>query len=184
MKKSHVKTKWRIEKFPFIFVGAGLLLTLALWGILAGALPAGNSVDLQDYPERLGRIGLPAARFFPTEIPEVAQDAAFSYQTSMAGTVLSLRYTLPQEAILAQLKGLPQRAKWMGTVQENDSKQTGIFDAKLFALQDETAALPADLILYLIHSKPYRMEDWNHGELGYVALSQSRATMLFYYEQW
>lgn len=176
----------KIRVIPFAILGISLLCYLALWLFLYGEFHSQSSSALKDYPECLRRIGYPAAQFFPAQIPEKAQDVSFCFQPAVlqGGCVLSLRYTAPQENVETLLRSLPRSAKWTGTVRENDSQETGIFDATLSALQDKKTLLPPDLTLYLLHSKPYKVDDWNHGEVAFVALSQSRCELLFYYERW
>lgn len=44
--------------------------------------------------------------------------------------------------------------------------------------------LPDDFTIYIFSSKPYKTDDWNHGEFSIAAISKERNEIIFLMEDW
>lgn len=146
-----------------------------------------NTTDCKEYERALSLAGYPrnqAVNFFPQGIPEQAQDAKFSYQSSFGGEKLSLLYRVKVDAIQSVRRGYASRATWVGELAQLDAKESGIMSESFAALEDASGNLPKDLTIYLMYSKPYKPNDWNHGETGFVAVSEQNSRILYSYADW
>lgn len=179
------KHAWKMRSIPVLILGGSLFGFFALCVLLYGMLNSdGSTGEVDAYPDRLAKIGYSAAQFFPAEIPKTAQEVVVQYDSTMVGTGLSLQYTVQEAELPSLIRSLTQRAIWVGTPNENVSQESGIVEGACPSLQDSEGKLPKDLKFYLMHSKPSKPQDWNHGEVGFVALSESRKVVLYSYEHW
>lgn len=170
----------------FLAVLAAVLLLLFLG---ASRLPSlaveTDSSDITEYERILAKLGHPqtlGTGFFPASIPAGAEGAQMHYFSSIS-TTLCLKYSLDRDALSEQIARFSEAATWIGSPAGLETAQTGILESMLLVL-DYEEALPRDLTLYLMVSRPYREGDWNHGTLGLCAISEERGEILFLYEDW
>ena len=145
-----------------------------------------QTTDAQDYAKTLARSGYPndpGSAFFPAEIPDTAAQVQFSYSATMGGTVFALKYALESGDLDVQEARFSATASWSGAPADPAAKERGIYPDSLRVLDYDTAR-PADLRLYVVHSQPYRRNDWNHGEVGLVAISREQGEILFFSSVW
>lgn len=159
----------------FVFFSWGYLVCVA-WD---EATP--STTDVKDYEKALGFIGYPgnpAANQFPEKIPDNAQEVQFSYHPAIGqgGEVLSLKYKVDSNTIASAMRVSSKNAKWIGAPKSSEAKSMGVYD--------EFSELPSDLTIYLRYSRPYRLNDWNHGKVGLTAISPKQNEILFLFEQW
>lgn len=159
----------------FVFLSWGYLVYVA-WD---EATP--STTDPKEYEKVLGVIGYPsnpATKQFPKKIPDNAQEVQFSYHPAIGqgGEVLSLKYKVDSDTIASAMRVSSKNAKWIGTPKSSEAKSMGVYD--------EFSELPSDLTIYLRYSRPYRLNDWNHGEVGLTAISVEQNEILFMFEEW
>lgn len=75
-----------------------------------------------------------------------------------------------------------QAAKWIGKINDSKAMLNGIYSSD-FEIMGYTV-LPEDFTIYLISSKPYKPNSWNHGETSIVAISQERNEIIFLANDW
>lgn len=159
----------------FVFLSWGYLVSVA-WD---EATP--STTDPKEYEKALGLIGYPgnpATKQFAEKIPDNAQEVQFSYHPAIGqgGEVLYLRYKVDSDTIASAMRVSSKHAKWIGTPKSSEAKSVGVYH--------EFSELPSDVTIYLWYSRPYRLNDWNHGEVGLTAISQQQNEVLFLFEQW
>lgn len=72
----------------------------------------------------------------------------------------------------------------MGNPDDCDLEKSEILKSSLSVLDYAYHDLPNDLKLYSIYIQAYRINDWNHGEIGFTAISQEKSEILFVYDRW
>ncbi len=147
-----------------------------------------NSLDYT-YLKSLNYIGYPnnpASRAFPSKIPKDAQEMNFNYMPPLGqgGQVFYLTYTTTIEDIDIKKRWLSKNTSFVGSVSENEPEKTGIYNGYLTYFENNSGKTPDDIQLYLVYSKPYKSGNWNHGEVGFVAVSELQQQLLFYFENW
>ena len=167
---------------PCILFSGGYLFYLSMEAATT------ETTDIQYYQRALHAVGhpnIPGTSQFPGQIPEGVQDVRFSYHPAMlqGGEELHLKLTLEPHQVTQYKAQLSELARWVGSPMKCETEQTGIYESSLYVF-DYERELPGDLTLYLMYSKPYRQNDWNHGQLGLAAISEENNEVLFFYESW
>lgn len=144
-----------------------------------------GTTDVNYYEKVLQLAGYPnnpLTRCFPDKIPGNAQDIEFSYYPALGqgGKVFALKFGSDEDSIMAYLEEYSNWAKWTGKSSGSEAEKHGIFPGSLDVYTDS----PEDFTIYLIDSRPYRPEDWNHGERSLVAVSENGNEILFLAQTW
>lgn len=98
------------------------------------------------------------------------------------GECLGLKFKTDSDSIENYIRELSKRAKWIGISGDAQAEENGIFLGTFSDLN--YSDLPEDFIIYLIYSKPYQPDNWNHGKLSLAAISQQRNEVIFLAEDW
>ncbi|WP_369282965.1 hypothetical protein [Oscillibacter sp. GMB15532] len=166
-----------------------LFLCLFLMLLFRTAINAANpsTQDPEDYPSVLQSLNYPgtsALALFPDEIPKSAEKVHFSYDSDMGGTSLCLKYQTNLDSVQAYQQAATQRAVWSGSPTQTDAKSMGVYAESLTVFDYAEKGIPSDLTVYVIYQKPYKENNWNHGEISLVGISADSSELLFMFEDW
>ncbi len=146
-----------------------------------------STQDLEDYPSVLQSLNYPgtsALALFPDEIPKSAEEVYFAYDSDMGGTSLCLKYHTDLDSVQAYQQAAAQRAVWSGSPAQTDAKSMGVYAESLTVFDYAEKGIPSDLTAYVIYQKPYKENNWNHGEISLVGISADSSELLFMFEDW
>ncbi|MDO5294318.1 MAG: hypothetical protein Q4F05_16400 [bacterium] len=123
--------------------------------------------------------------FFPSEIPEGAQNIVLdsSEPFLQGGEIYALKYKMDNNTIQNYINVYTKTAIWLGTQKEAEGKENGL-EFQSFSWAGYSDQLPNDFTLYLLRSIKGSDNSWNHGEIGYVAISKQQKEVIFYAEYW
>ena len=191
--------------FPFIFFGVITLLTAqgrlkmitssVITGISLIALGVGfffilmflsfdiattETKDIGKYERVLRLTDDSLTQHFPKEIPNNAENVYFMHQPRFmqGGEILELRFQTDSEIIQSYKYKFSQQAEWIG---QNDEVPIQEYE---FLTWGELKKLPEDFTVYILSSKPYEANDWNHGEFSLVAINEKDNEIIFIMENW
>lgn len=135
-------------------------------------------LKLTDYPNN------PLTKYFPDKIPENTKNIVFSYNPAFlqGGENFALKFETNSDSIKNYIDEFSQIAKWIGKSSDGETERNGVFSATFIFL--DYTDLPEDYTIYLLDSKPYHPNNWNHGELSLVAISKQRNEIIFLAEDW
>lgn len=135
-------------------------------------------LKMKGYPDNLW------IKYFPEKIPDNANDVLFSYNPAFiqGGERLALKFETDPVFINHYINELSDKVKWKGKSEDSEAAKNGIFSSTFSLLG--YSSLPEDFTIYLIMSKPYQPNNWNHGEFSLVAISQKRDEIIFLAEDW
>lgn len=144
--------------------------------------------DVSKYERVINESGYPENKlisFFPAKIPKDATDVKFHYNIAFlqGGESFVLKYKTTSGDIQAYIDEFSSKAEWFGTRQDG-YEQDSIVGWNTDYLYDDEPELPEDFIVYLLYSRPYQENDWNHGEVCLVAISAERNEIIFNTEDW
>lgn len=170
-----------------------LLVPFALlFGFLFGflylkVLPEGVR-DAQKYEEVRTASGFEGnmIEVFPTSIPDTAQDVTFIFHTALGqgGKVMHLQFSESEVYLRYYSERLALRSLWQGSYKDAELARYGVLALPSEFSVDIAGQPPTDTVVYVLYSKPYQKDNWNHGEVSYAAISRNAATILFYAEMW
>ena len=143
--------------------------------------------DIRKYERVLRLTGYPensVSRHFPYEIPRGAKNIVFSYNPPFlqGGENFNLKFETDTVSIKDYIDKFSQKAKWIGKASDGEVKMNGVALASFNKFGYTT--LPEDFTIYLLVSKSYEPNNWNHGELSLVAISKERNEIIFFAEDW
>lgn len=146
-----------------------------------------TTTDIGKYERVLSLTGYPnndLIKYFPDKIPENSKDTVFSYNPAFmqGGENFDLKYKMDSGSIKSYINEFSKKAKWIGKSSDSEAEKSGIILGAFTFFDD--ANLPDDFTIYLIASKPYHPDDWNHGKVSLVAISKQRNEILFHAEDW
>jgi len=135
-------------------------------------------LQLSDYPNN------ELIKCFPSEIPYNAKDIVFRYHPAFlqGGEVFLLKFVTDTESTENYSKEFSQKSKWVGKSNDSEAAENGIFTGIFYDLG--YTDLPEDFSIYLIDSKSYKPNNWNHGVITLIAISKQRKEIIFYAEIW
>ncbi len=145
------------------------------------------TTDIGKYERVLNLKGYPKnslIKYFPYKIPDNAKNVVFRYNPPFlqGGENFGLKFEADLDSIKSYIDEFSQKAKWVGKASNTEIKKNGISSSAFNALGYMN--LPEDFTIYLIDSKPYKPDNWNHGELTLVAVSKQRNEIIFHAEDW
>lgn len=168
-----------------------LSLFASIGGLVCLAIEADSrqTSDVKTYERALSRLKgsyNPALSIFPETIPTQAEEVQFQYHPAafQGGELLCLKYQVSQSVIKHYQTMLTRKAIRVYVASQVKIEETGVSASSLLLLDYETKGLPRDLVLYFTYSQPLQPSNWNHGTTAFVAMSQVRSELLFYYESW
>jgi hypothetical protein len=146
-----------------------------------------ETTDINRYHKVLKLNGYPnnqLIQYFPNKIPSSDENIKFSYNPAFlqGGEVFALRFETDSDAIKSYSDLFSPKAKWIGIPSDSLAKTNGIFLGEFNRVG--YTKLPDDFTIYLFGSKPYKPNDWNHGELSLVAISEQRKEIIFLADKW
>jgi hypothetical protein len=169
-----------------------MLICVLSFGMLAAAVFIAVSeettiTDIGKYERVLKLTGYPKrqiSRHFPYEIPSSAKNIVFSYNPPFlqGGENFNLKFETDTASIKDYIDKFSQKAKWIGKSNDSEFKVNGITSASFNNFG--YTKLPEDFTIYLLVSKSYEPNNWNHGELSLVAISKERNEIIFLAENW
>jgi len=118
----------------------------------------------------------PLTNFFPEKIPDDARNIEFSYIPAFMH--LSLRFETDKASIEKYSNKFSNKAIWIGKPDGSEAEKYGVIS--VFDYKD----LPSDLTIYVIYSRPYHPNDWNHGARSLIAISKQKNEILFLADSW
>ncbi len=135
-------------------------------------------LQLSDYPDN------ELIKCFPSEIPNNAKDIVFQYNPAFlqGGEVFLLKFATDIESIENYSKEFSLNSKWVGKPNDSEAGENGICTGMFDNLG--YTDLPEDFVIYLIDSKAYKPNDWNHGVITLVAISKQRKEIIYFAESW
>lgn len=156
-----------------------------IWMSLEAATAA--TTDVGRYDRILRVTGYPdntLIRHFPDKIPGNARNIVFRYNSAclQGGEEFGLRFETDEESLQKYTQEFSQKAKWVGKAAEPEAEKDGIFSTQFSSLG--YSELPDDFTVYLIDSKPYQPDNWNHGRLSLAAVSGRRSEIIFLADNW
>lgn len=126
----------------------------------------------------------PLTKYFPGKIPGNARKIIFRYNPAFlqGSENFDLKFETDTDSINNYTSKFSKEAKWTGKSSDSEAEKNGVFSGifEIFGYTD----LPEDFTIYLIDSKPYHPNDWNHGELSLAAISKQRSEIIFLAEDW
>lgn len=145
------------------------------------------TTDISKYERVLKLTGYPnnpLIKYFPDKIPENAKDIVFSYNPAFlqGGENFDLKFKTDPDSIKNYIDEFSKRAKWIRKPSDNEAEKNGIYFGAFNIFGYDV--LPEDFTIYLVDSKPYKPNDWNHGELSLAAISKQRNEIIFLAERW
>jgi len=171
----------------------GILIVILSFGMLYSfvfmAFDAATTVttDIGKYERVLKVTGYPnnsLTKNFPDKIPDNAKNIVFRYNPAclQGSEDFDLKFEMDSDSIKKYINEFSQKAKWIGKSSDSKVEENSIFSGA-FNVFDYTE-LPEDFTIYMFDSKPYRPNDWNHGELSLVAISEQRNEIIFLEKNW
>ncbi|MGH4122213.1 MAG: hypothetical protein ACREV6_04660 [Clostridium sp.] len=159
--------------FALVFMSIGLATT-----VTTDIGKYEKVLKLTDYPNN------PLTKYFPDKIPGNTKSIVFSYNPAFlqGGENFDLKFETDSDSIKNYIDEFSHKAKWIGKSSDSEAEKNGVFSGafNIFGYTD----LPEDFTIYLIDSKPYHPNDWNHGELSLAAISKQRNEIIFLAEDW
>ena len=145
------------------------------------------TTDIGKYERVLKLTGYPnnaLIKYFPDKIPGNAKNIVFRYNPAclQGGENFDLKFETDSDFIKNYIDEFSQKAKWTGKSSDSEAERNGIFSGAFTTLG--YTDLPEDFTIYLIGSKPYYPDNWNHGELSLTAISKQRNEIIFLAEDW
>ena len=162
---------------------AVIFSTVMFFGVLFISIDAAttSTTDIDRYERVLRLTGYPEGfltKHFPDEIPADARDIVFHYNPAFlqGGEEIRLQYKTNQELINDYVSIFSTNSKWVGKPGDSEAGRQGIITGVI--------DLSEDFTIYLIDSEPYKPDNWNHGKLSLVAISEESSTIIFYADDW
>ena len=140
------------------------------------------TTDVGKYERVLKLTGYPVnplTRYYPKEIPDDAEDVLFNYYPAFN---IELKYSTDEVRIQKYVSRFSQLARWHGKAGGSEAEKHGISFGTFLAFG--YPELPEDFTVFLLYGRPYRPNDWNHGELSLVAISEERNEIIYHAEDW
>lgn len=191
--------------FPFIFFGVITFLTAqGSLKIMASSVITGLSViglgvgfsfillflsfdiattetrDIEKYERVLRLTEDPLTQHFPSKIPNDAENIYFRHHSGFmqGGELLYLRFKTDWRIIQNYKNKFSEQAEWIG------KNNQALLKKYEFLTWGELEKLPEDFTVYIFSSKPYRSNDWNHGEFSLAAMNEKNNEIIFLMEDW
>lgn len=169
-----------------VALGAVEIIAFILISIDAGTTETTDAVkyervlELTDYPNN------PLTKCFPNEVPSDAKNIEFSYYPAFmqGGEDIALKFKIDSDSIKRYVDKYSDMSMWAGKIDDNEAEDYGVITGTLNILGYTASGPPDDLSIYVIYSKPYRHNDWNHGELSLIAISEEENEIMFLASDW
>lgn len=187
---TYMTAKGRISKSKSEILTSGLatafgILTAFLLILIVFHSIATTTTDVSRYKVALDHME-DLTRGFPRDVPDNAEEVSFSYHPALGqgGEELILRFKTDKETILSYKNIYSRLAVWHGSPNDGERTRHGLFDGRLHVFNGDYNEPPDDLEIYVLYSRPYLPESWNHGELSMVLISEENLKVVFYAGDW
>ena len=173
-----------ITSILIVVLGVAALVALTFMSIQTATT---ITSDIGKYERVLKQTGFPnneLTKYFPSKIPDNAKNIVFRYNPAFlqGGENFDLKFETDSDSIMNYIEDFSKNSKWIGKSKDSEAEKNGIFSGmfNVFGYMD----MPEDFTIYLIDSKPYQLNNWNHGKVTLVAISKQRNEIIFYAENW
>ncbi len=150
-----------------------------------------TTTDINRYERVLKLSNLPnhlLKNTFPDEVPANAENIMFMYHPSFGqgGEAIALKFELDSESIKEYIAVFPKKAKWVGKVTDSEASKHGVFIGTFnaFGSKYDSHSRWDGYTVFVIFSQPYEPNNWNHGEISFVAISEHSNEIFFYADKW
>ncbi len=118
-------------------------------------------------------------RHFPERIPHEAENVVFRYHPAfgMGGESFNLKIEINSNTLNNYVNQFLQLAKWKGKAGDKGAVDNGIFTGTFSGIGYKE--LTENFTIFLIDSKPYDTNNWNHGILRLVTISEAKNEIIF-----
>lgn len=191
--------------FPFVFFGIITFLTAqgklkmiassVITGISIIALGVGfffilmflsfdiattETKDIGKYERVLRLTDDSLTQHFPNQIPKDAENVYFKHQPGFmqGGEILELSFQTDSETIQNYKDEFSEKAEWIG---QNNEEPIQEYEFLTWA---GSKRIPEDFTVYIFSSKPYKANDWNHGEFSLAGINEKNNEIIFLMENW
>lgn len=135
-------------------------------------------LKLEEYNEMLYQ--------FPSELPESYISVKYFYRPQfLQGSMrMELLLELNENEVNSYIEIYENNCKQIINVKEwssNELNNIGIITVGIDVFNDE---IKEDFIIYLLDSKPYEENNWNHGYAIFIAVNNEKNKILFQSEVW
>ena len=123
---------------------------------------------------------------FPKEIPKEASNVQFFYrpQFLQGGMQMELKMTVDEETINSYINKYEESCERIMNTNEYESwefSNVGIYNIGGHVNNENHEE---DFTVYLIESKPYKEDNWNHGYVIFIAVNNAKNEIIFQSEVW
>lgn len=182
--KLKIGTSYIITYILIIVLGFASVCT---FGYIVLDAAVTQTTDIGKYERVLRLTGYPdntLIKCFPDKIPSNAKNIVFNYNPAFlqGGENFDLKFETDSDSIKNYIDKFSKQAKWTGKSSDSEAEKNSLFLSAFDTVGYKN--LPEDFTIYLIDSKPYYPDDWNHGEVSAVAISEERNEIIFIAEDW
>lgn len=166
-----------ITGISIIALGVGFLFILMF---LSFDIATTETKDIGKYERVLRLTDDSLTQHFPNQIPNNAENVYFMHlpRFMQGGEILELRFQTDPETIQNYKHEFSEQAEWIGQNGEVPIKEYE------FLTWGKLKELPEDFTVYVFFSKPYKTNDWNHGEFRLAAINEKDNEIIFLMERW
>ena len=166
-----------ITGISIIALGVGFFFILMF---LSFDIATTETKDIGKYERVLRLTDDSLTEHFPNQIPNDAENIYFMHQPRFmqGGEILELRFQTDSEIIQNYKDEFSEQAEWIGKNEEVPIQEYE------FLTWGELKQLPEDFTVYIFSSKPYKANDWNHGEFSLAAINEKDNEIIFLMENW
>ncbi|MDL2220513.1 hypothetical protein LJC55_02480 [Eubacteriales bacterium OttesenSCG-928-N14] len=190
---TYLKAKEKINP-DFSFRLTVWLIPIFFYGMCFGVVICSVSLatvqvqDVSQYRHVMRASGYPNDEhisFFPPEIPEDATDVVFHYNPAFlqGGEFFLIKFKTNEQDIMAYQKQFSAQAQCYGSKRQLAEQNSEVYIPS-FSRVGYQNDLPEDFIIYILYSKPYSSNNWNHGTLRLVAINAKHSEIIFYAGSW
>lgn len=166
-----------ITGISVIVLGVGFSIILIF---LSFDIATTETKDIGRYERVLRLTDDSLTQHFPNQIPKDAENIYFMHQPRFmqGGEVLELSFQTDSETIQIYKEKFAEQAEWVG---KNDEAPVHEYE---YLTWGEFKKIPEDFTVYIFSSKPYKANDWNHGEFSLAAINEKDNEIIFLMEDW
>ncbi|MEA5135229.1 MAG: hypothetical protein VB035_03730 [Candidatus Fimivivens sp.] len=123
--------------------------------------------------------------YFPEKVPENAEEVYFYYRPAFlqGGEDLALKFKTTPEALEGYAQKFSEMAEWVGKEGDPKADEHGVFGGTVDFF-DRSYNWHYNATVYVLSSRSYKPDDWNHGERYLVAIKEKNCEVLFLASRW
>ena len=121
---------------------------------------------------------------FPDKIPDTAKNTMLSYHPAalQGGESFDLKFDADAQTIRNYVNEFSGKAQWTGKPGGAEAEKHGLFSSSFTSAGYDT--LPDSFTVYMVTTKPYQTDNWNHGEVSLAAIDETKQEVIFHAEKW